>query len=490
MRFKNNGVFKPRLKTLNLDQITALHEAALKILDSTGLKMQHEAVEKMLLDAGCKQSADQRIKIPGRLVEKALQTAPKRIVLYDQTGKPAMDIAGENCFYGTGSDTIFTLDPFTKKRRRTTLSDTANFARLVDALDNMDFSMSMSNPEDVPDIRDIYVHVFAEMVKNSNKPVIFIADSGRDMAKIHQMACLVAGGEDKLAQRPFLLNYSEAISPLIFPRNVMEKLVFCANKRIPVCLPSGCNAGGGGPVTLAGAVALGLAENLAGLVIHQLTRPGAPFLFAPNVSILDMQTSVISYGCPEWSLTQAALAQMRDELYHIPIWSFAGSSDAKVVDAQAGAEAMFSILTAMQSRCNIIHDVGYLEFGTTSSLEMLVLADELVGMSRHFTQGLPVNEETLALDVIDQVAKGEDSSSIFLMHDHTYEHFRQAHFLPNLIDRRRFDLWEKDGAKDMYEQCNQRARDLLASHRVKPKPPGVLADLEEILDAKPRRMAV
>ena len=141
-----------------------------------------------------------------------------------------------------------------------------------------------------------------------------------------------------------------------------------------------------GPVTLAGAMALGIAENLVGLVVHQLSNPGAPFLFAPNVSILDMRTTVVSYGCPEWSLTQAALAQMRDEIYGIPIWAFAGASDSKTVDAQAGAEAMFSIATAMQSRCNIIHDVGYIEFGTTSSLEMLVLADELVAMSRHFTK--------------------------------------------------------------------------------------------------------
>ena len=281
MKFSNNGTFKPRLKTMNLDQMKAIHEAALKILDVTGFEMQHEDVRRMLLDAGCSPLDGGRLSMPEKLVEKALKTAPKQILLHDQTGKPVMDIQGENCFYGTGSDTIFTIDLDTGERRRTMIQDTANFAKMVDALDNMDFAMSMSNPEDVP-IGNIYGHVFLEMVKNTNKPLIFIADSGRDMAQIHQIVCLVAGGEEELAKKPFILNYSEAISPLIYPVNVMEKLVFCAEKQIPICLPSGCNAGGGGPITLAGAMALGIAENLVGLVIHQLTRPGSPFLFAPQ----------------------------------------------------------------------------------------------------------------------------------------------------------------------------------------------------------------
>jgi trimethylamine--corrinoid protein Co-methyltransferase len=488
MPIKDTVTFKPRLKVLNKDQMWAIHGAALEILDTTGFEMQHKGVRNMLLDAGCSLGGNGRLRMPARLAEAALKTAPRRIMLHDQQGNEAMDLSGENWFYGTGSDTIFAYDLNTGQRRRTVIQDTANFAKMIDALDNMDFAMSMSNPEDVP-IENIYLYVFVEMLKNTNKPLIFIADSGRDIARMYEIACLVAGGEKALQERPFILNYSEAISPLIFPQNVMEKLTFCAEKKIPICLPSGCNAGGGGPVTLAGSVALGIAENLVGLVVHQLTRPGSPFLFAPNVSILDMKTSVISYGCPEWSLTQAALAEMRDEIYGLPIWSFAGASDSKVMDAQAGAEAMFSIVTAMQSRCNVIHDVGYLEFGTTSSLEMLVMADELVAMSRHFMDGLPVNSETLALDAIDRVAKG-GSQSIFITDEHTFQHFRQAHFLPKLIDRTRYQVWEDAGAKDLYTRCNEVAKDLLENHFVEPKPDDMLDEIQMILEPPQKSMAV
>ncbi|WP_022666696.1 trimethylamine methyltransferase family protein [Desulfospira joergensenii] len=461
---ENIPTFQPRLKVFNKKQALAIHDAAVKILDTTGFCMEHDGVLELLLDNGCSMDRENRVTMPESLIEKALLSAPKTINIYDQNGNLTMPLEGENFFFGTGSDTIFTIDLETGKRRRTLLNDTGNFARLVDALPNMDFSMSMGNPEDV-EIRDIYIRVFEEMVQNSNKPICFIADSGRDIRQIHEIACTVAGGEENLRKKPFLFNYSEAISPLHYPENVMEKLVFCAEKEIPICLPSGCNAGGGGPVTLAGAMAQGIAENLVGLVVHQLTHEGAPFLFAPNVSVLDMKYTVVSYGCTEWSLTQAAFADMRDELYQIPIWSFAGATDAKILDAQAGAEAMLSIVTSLLSRCNVIHDVGYIESGHTSSLEMLTMADELVGMAKYFAGGIPVNEQTLALDVIDRVSRSADNA-IFLSEPHTFAHFRQAHFLPDLMDRARFEIWEKNGKKDLLARCNEKTRALLASHDI------------------------
>lgn len=473
--------FQPRLRVLNREQALAIHGAALEILEKTGFKMEHPGALEMLADKGCKISDGDWVRMPPHLVEEALKTAPKQISLYDQKDAKAMDLTGENSFYGTGSDATFTQDVETGERRRAVLKDVSNFATLVDGLENIDFAMSMSNPEDAP-IDDIYVYVFAEMLRNTNKPIVFIADSGRDIAKIHEMACLVVGGEEELQRKPFILNYSEAISPLLFPENVMEKLIFCAQKKIPLCLPSGSNAGGGAPVTLAGAMALGIAENLAGLVVHQLAGKGSPFLFGPNVSAMDMKSSVVCYGCPEWSLTQAALADMRDEIYGLPIWAFAGASDAKVMDAQAGAEAMFSIITAMLSRANLIHDVGFLEYGSTSSLEMITMANELIAMSRFYVQGIPVNDGTLALKAIERVGRG-GPGSIFLMDDHTYDHFMEALFLPKLLDRSRYDAWENEGAMDLYKRCNMEAKRILSEHEVDTKPDAVLKEIEQILES-------
>jgi len=470
---------QPRLKVLSHEQALAIHMAALEIIEKTGFRMEHPGALRMLADAGGKVFNGDWVRLHSHLVDEALRSAPKQIALYDQRGNKTMPLVNGNSFYGTGSDTTFTIDLKTGKRRRTVLKDTANFARLVDGLENISFAMSMSNPQDVP-IEDIYVHAFVEMIKNTNKPLVFIADNSRDIAKIYEIACQVAGSEEEFQRKPFILNYSEAISPLRFPENVMEKLIFCAEKRIPICFPSGSNAGGGAPVTLAGAMALGIAENLIGLVVHQLAGAGSPFLFGPNVSVLDMKSAVVSYGCPEWSLTQAALADMRDEIYGLPIWSFAGASDAKMMDAQAGAEAMFSIISAIVSRCNLIHDSGYLEFGSTSSLEMVTMNNELVAMARFFAGGIPVNEETLALDVIESVATG-GSGSMFLAEDHTFDNFMQAQFLPKLLDRSHYDSWKEAGAMDMYKRCNVEAKRVLAEHHVDPKPNELLKAIDLIL---------
>ena len=472
--------FQPRLKVLNREQALAIHTAALEIIEKTGFKMEHSGALEMLSDAGCRITNDGRVLMPSFLAEDAIRSAPQQITLFNQTGNKAMSLKDDHAFYGTGSDATFTLDVKTGQRRRTVLSDVANFARLVDGLENIDFAMSMANPEDVP-VENIYVHVFAEMVKASNKPIVFIADSGKDIAKIYEIACAVAGGEEVFQRKPFILNYSEAISPLRFPENVMEKLIFCAQNQIPICFPSGSNAGGGAPVTLAGAIALGIAENLVGLVVHQMAGKGSPFLFGPNVSALDMKSSVVSYGCPEWSLTQAALADMRDEIYGLPIWAYAGASDAKVMDAQAGAEAMFSIITALLSRANLIHDVGFLEYGYTSSLEMVTMADELIAMSRFFTRGIPVNDNTLATDAIERVACG-GPGSIFLMDDHTFENFMQSLFLPKLLDRSRYDAWKNEGASDLYRRCNTKAQRILSEHMVAQKSEDLLNRINDIVN--------
>jgi trimethylamine--corrinoid protein Co-methyltransferase len=468
------------MKVLNSEQAWAIHTAALEVLEKIGFRMEHPGALEMLSGSGCTVQDNNWVKMPAYLVEDALRSAPRQIALYDQKGNKTMPLVDGNSFYGTGSDTTFTIDLETGEHRRSQLKDTGNFAKLVDALENMDFAMSMGNPEDVPVIEDIYVYAFAEMVKNGNTPIVFIADSGKDIAKIHQIASLIVGGEDKLAEKPFLLNYSEAISPLRFPQNVMDKLIFCAEKKVPICLPSGSNAGGGAPVTLAGAMAMGIAENLVGLVVHQMAGRGSPFLFGPNVSSLDMKSSVVCYGCPEWSLTQAALADMRDEIYGLPIWAFAGASDSKVMDAQAGAESMFSIITSMLCRANLIHDVGFLEYGSTSSLEMVTMANELVRMSRHFVRGIEVNEQTLALEVIERVGKG-GPGSIFMTDDHTFDHFMDALFIPTLIDRSRYDTWEAAGSEDLYKRCNAETKRLLAEHEVDPKPDDVLKGIKEIL---------
>jgi len=256
----------------------------------------------------------------------------------------------------------------------------------------------------------------------------------------------------------------------------VEKLLFCAERGIPVTYPPSPNTGGGGPITLAGALALGNAESLVGLLLTQLVRPGTPFLHGMNTAALDMKTAIVSYGAPEWPAGMAAWCDIARH-YGLPVWGAAGATDSKVVDAQAGLETAITIMTAFLARCNLVHDVGYIEYGSTSSAEMLVIADEIIRDVRFIMKGVEVTERTLARDVIHRATPG----SGFLADEHTLRNWKWAQFRPRLIDRMRYDQWANKGSKDMAARANEHARRILAEHDVPPLPEAAEDEIRDVL---------
>ncbi|MDY7039416.1 MAG: trimethylamine methyltransferase family protein [Chloroflexota bacterium] len=286
----------------------------------------------------------------------------------------------------------------------------------------------------------------------------------------------MAGSEQALREKPFLLLYAEPISPLLIPEESLQKLIFCAEKGIPASYPPSPNTGGGGPITLAGALALGSAECLVGLVISQLIRPGTPFLYGMNTAAMDMKSAIVSYGSPEWPLGMMAQMDMA-RYYDLPAWSAGGASDSKVVDAQLGIEMTFSILANFLARATLVHDVGYIEYGSTSSMEALVISDEIIRETRFLVGGVAVNQKTLALDAIARVRPGGG----FLADDHTLDSWKWAQWRPSLIDRNRYDRWIKLGSKDMFTRANERAREILEKHEVPSLPEEAEAVIAEVL---------
>lgn len=260
-----------------------------------------------------------------------------------------------------------------------------------------------------------------------------------------------------------MLLYAEPISPLLFNQGSVGNLLFCAEKGIPGAYLPSPNTGGGGPITMAGALVLGNAESLAGLVLTQLVRPGAPFLYGMNVAALDMQSTIIAYGAPDWAQAMAAFSDMA-RFYHLPVWGGAGATDSKVVDAQAAFEATSTIMTAFLTRCNVVHDVGYIEFGSTSSMEQLVICDEIIRHTRFIVDGVEVNERTLAREAIHRARPGGG----FFADDHTLENWKKAQWRPRVADRLRYDNWVKRGSKDMAARANAYARRILDERQIPP----------------------
>ncbi len=453
----------PSVRMISDEQVRELHYATLEILSQTGVQMGDPQGRELLLEAGAWES-NGRIKIPENLVTDAIATAPSRIPMYNRLGKLSMPLELGKTFFGPGSDTTFTLDIETGERRRTVAQDVEDIARLGDALENIDFIMSMGNPSDVP-ADDLYIHAFMRMIRGSIKPNVYTAQNLDDMQDIYSIAAAVMGGEQTLREKPIFLHYAEPISPLYIIEESLQKHIFCAEKGIPAAYIPSTNTGGGGPITLAGAVALGNAECLLGLIISQLVRPGAPFLYGMNTAALDMKTTIVSYGSPEWSLGMGAWTALA-HLYNLPVWGYGGATDSKVVDTQAGIEATFSIMNAYLSRVTLVHDVAYIEYGSTSSTEMLVIADEIIRMTRFIIEGLAVNKNTLALDAIERV----DPGGGFIADDHTLDNFRSSQWMPTLNDRSQYDVWQDAGSKDMFMRANERVKQILAEHEVPPLP--------------------
>ena len=437
---------KPAIRVLSDEGVREIHFATLEIFEQVGVDMQDPQGRELLLGAGAWESGG-RLRIPERVLVDALASAPARIPMFNRLGDLTMPLELGKVFFGTGSDTMFTLDLDSGERRRPVAKDVEDIARLSDALENIDFVMSMGVPSDVA-VEDTYLHEFIRMIRGSLKPNVYTARDRQDMEDIHRIAVAVAGSEQALREKPFLLHYAEPISPLLILGESLQKIIFCAERGLPSAYIPSPNPGGGGPITLAGAIALGNVECLVGLIVSQLVRPGAPFLYGMNTAALDMKTTIVSYGSPEWSLGMAAWTEMARD-YGLPVWGYGGATDSKLVDAQAGIEATFSIYNAFLSRCTLVHDVAYIEYGSTSSMGMLVMADEIIDMTKRFMRGVPVSRETLALDAIARARPG----SGFLADDHTFQNFREFQWSPRVIDRKRYDLWTKAGSKDMFERA-------------------------------------
>jgi trimethylamine--corrinoid protein Co-methyltransferase len=464
----------PRLSLLGPDDCQRLHAASLRILARTGVRVYHAGALKLLRQAGA-QVDDDLVKIPAELVDAALASAPRVFALHRRgTAESACLLDGEHVYFGPGSDTLRYLDPRTGQRRDFQLADVGDCIRVCDALPEIGFVMSVGIPRDVPTER-YFRYQYAAMVRNTTKPSVFVCNDLADAEAIVGMAAAVAGGMDRLAAAPTLLLYSEPTTPLSHSTEAVDKLLFCARNRVPVTHSPAPMMGGTAPVTLAGAVALGNAEMLSGLVLQQIENPGSPFLYGHGTHHLDMKEMISVYGAPEFQLARVLAAEM-GRFYRLPVWGYAAHSDSAVLDEQAAADAQFSIQTALLAKTNLNHDVGYLEAGLANSPEYMVLANELIAMNRVFAQGVRFDDEALALDAIHDVGPGGQ----FLSHEHTLAHWREL-YVPRLFDRQRLEPWEQKGSKTMRTRVRDATVALMDGHRPEPLPVAVEAEIEYIL---------
>jgi trimethylamine--corrinoid protein Co-methyltransferase len=420
--------FKPKMKVIDERQIEQIHMATLEVLERTGVLFHHPKALEVLDGAGAWVDGD-RVRIPAWLVEDSIRQAPKRIVLGNRDGTRSVVLEGDKSWFGPSLDCIDYLDPVAEERRPFTSKDCRITATIADALPNFTWVMTIGMAADAP--ADIADRVIARQVLTyCEKPFVFCCKDVNSARDIYEMALLIVGGEEKFKQTPTLVHYSEPISPLSYFGPAVEKIIFCAETGIPVINFPAPQTGGTSPATFAGTIVQGSAESLSGLVLAQLIRPGAPFIYGAFTTIMDMKTTIFSYGAPEMSLMVAAVSQLA-QYYKLPFFGTAGCTDAKFPDPQAAAEVAFSCLSSALVGANLIHDAGsWIDHGSLVSPAFMVLVNEVLDMVKQYMRGIPVNEETLAIELIDRVGPGGH----YLDEDHTMRHFRDVWY-SNLFDR-------------------------------------------------------
>ena len=460
-----------RFGKLTDEQCAKIHDASCRILEQVGVEAGHPRAREILRDAGGKVDGE-RVRLSRDLIDWALVKSPPGFTLYGRSEEHSMLVEGTNVFYGNGSETPIMIDHRSGARRQGTLADVTEGVKLVDALPHIDFVMSFALPWDL-DTDVVYLEQFKAMMANTTKPFAYVAPRLSDVAGMVAMMEAEAGGEDAHRARPRGLSYINVTHPLRHSQDDLEKLMFVAGKGIPLVYNPAVLRGASGPMTIPAALAVANAGELFGLVLAQLINEGTPVsLSGGTQDKLDMHSTLDVYSAPENRVAFAEMANWYDKAH----WGLGGASDSKVVDEQAAAEAALSLTLESLAGSNLIHDIGYMESGLSNSLAQLVVCDEIIGWIKRFMQPLEVNDETLALDMIERVAPEGD----YLLEDHTMNHLNDDWY-PRVFDHRTFDKWTAAGGKTLSERAAVRVDELIQKHEIEPLADVLSERLDEII---------
>jgi trimethylamine:corrinoid methyltransferase-like protein len=471
---------RPRLELLEPDEAERVVSEACGVLERVGVRVENAQASGLLEAAGAA-ARDGRHLVPERLVREALAGAPRRFTVFDRDGEPALEMGGDAVQFDPGSAAIHLLDPAGWRRREPTCADVARMNRLVDTLPHYAAQATALTPGDVPrEVADrlrLYV-----CLESARKPVVTGTFRTDGFPPMLRMLAAVRGSERALREKPLALFDCCPSPPLAWSDLTAQALVDCARAGVPATLVSMPLSGAAAPVTLREAVVQHCAENLSGLVIHQLAGPGAPLTYGGAPSAFDMRQGTTPMGAIETMMIDVAAAQV-GRLLGLPTHGYLGLSDAKVPDYQAGLETGQGALLAALAGVNLASGPGILDYILTQSLEKLLLDHDACGAALRLARGV----ETRAEDAGPLFAELVRAGSL-LSHSHTRRHWREELSRPSsLVDRSSYGDWLASGARWAHERAADVLEQRLSESRVPPLPEAVARELDAIALAELRR---
>jgi trimethylamine--corrinoid protein Co-methyltransferase len=470
-----------RVEVLGREGCQRIDRAAKSILERTGILVPHEEMCALFGKAGASvEVASGRVRIPPELVGDCLARTGKTFTIYgrDRSKKAAFGV-GERNYNSIAGEAHWVGRDGT--RRFACLDDVVEAAKLGEQLSMINIVGAMADPHEL-DPASRVVEVVATQLRTTTKPVTFWFHDRASARFVVELFAAYAGSSQELADFPPAYPFLEPISPLRFDTNGIDLLFETCKVPLPVPIGPMAQAGMSAPVTLAGTVAQETAEILAGICIVQLIRPGTPVCFGGIPHAFDMQTTQLIFAGPEQGLMAVACTEMGRH-YGLPVYINVGLTDSETVDAQAGLECAATLLVGALAGADIFGHMGIAGVDQASSLEMLVWQNEVIEYVERFLRGFEVTDETLALDLIDEVGPG----GTFIDRPHTAEHFRREIWMPALLDREYWDTWEAAGRPDARKRARERLEELLAGYEPTPVASSVLREAERIV-ADARRL--
>jgi len=461
VRFTKMARCRFPLKILERSDLDKIHSTSLRILEEVGVKFDDDRTLRFLEENSCEVDHTKGIvKMREDLVDHCIKKVPRSFGLYSR--KLGEMRVGEGDFYFVSIvDNSYMLDSETGQRRPGNLADIVDIARLMNELEFHHICCPGVIPHDAaPGLR--VLHGAAEVLRNTEKHCIACPTTGLEARYFVRLGSALCGSEQDLRRRPIISTTIAPSSPLRFPRGTCDLTWEFALRRLPFVIVQAPIAGATSPVTIAGTMSLANAESLAGIVLSQLINGGAPVVYGGAISSLDMRHGVPSYGAVEYGLFSIATAQL-GRFYDIPSYGAGGATNANLSDAQCGYEKMSSSMLCYLAGHDMMCDAGLNANGLTS-LDSIVIQDEIMAMLARAGGSFEVNEKTLAFDVVNKVGIGGD----YLSAKHTRDNFKSDFYYTDLGSRISYEGWLSRGGSDLARAALERAKRALETHKPAP----------------------
>lgn len=454
------GLTGGNYRPLTEESQTKIHETAMQLIEEVGFQVNSQEALELFDGAGATVDRENHlIRMPREKVMELISKAPAEIRLCGQDEKHDILLGGKRVYTGTGGTALYIYNPENGEKKLATLEDLKQITKLVDGLDNIHLFMLPTYPNDLP-VEEVDVNRFFAGLDNTTKHVMGGVYTADGVNRVIKMAEIIAGSAEKLRQRPLISMIACIISPMKMDAHYGDLIIHIARSGIPVVCPAEPLCGATSPITLAGNLVIQTVDSLMGVILTQIVNPGTPVIFGSVATNTDLTDLRYLAGSVEMGLLNAAGAQMA-HFYKLPFYATGGMTDSKVLDAQSGYESATTSLLCALAGANFIHDgAGLMEFAMSVSHEKYVIDNEILGMAMRAVEGIVVNDDTIAFDLIKQVGPGGN----FVSAKHTRQYMRREHYRPELSDRRSREDWEAAGSKETWQRASEKAKQIIAGH--------------------------